>query len=292
MTLRSLFARRGLARGLALAISMVLVACGGQVASTSNSAGGSTTAPVIPLTDVTGLFSGSVSGTGAEFLSLITPNGSQVNWYGWYFLRGDGLAPYLYSGSLALSTGGVAQSAANALWVSEAGVRHSASASLTQGSSSGFKAEVTVNRTDAPSTPFTLTANALPTSAYSAKAAANTSVLAGSWTGVLSSGLSTYQSILQFDSSGKLIRNSAQWECALDNVGTALQLNAASGGNFYTASVTIPARSGCVWAPLSNAKSLAGAAVVQRLASGEDQLDMILIDGTGDGISYRGRQRK
>ena len=222
----------------AMALSLGLIACGGQVASTSNAAGGTTAAPVIPLTDVTGLYSGSVSGTGAEFLSLITPNGNQVNWYGWYFLRGDGLAPYLYSGSLVLSTAGAAQSAANALWVSEAGVRHTASASLTQGSSSGFKAEVTVNRTDAPSTPFTLS------------------------------------------------------ECALDSVGSALQLNAASGGNFFTASVTIPARSGCVWAPLSSPTSLGGAAVVQRLTSGEDQLDMILIDASGDGISYRGRQRK
>ena len=292
MTLRSVSAGQRLASMFAMALSLGLIACGGQVASTSNAAGGTTTAPVIPLTDVTGLYSGSVSGTGAEFLSLITPNGNQVNWYGWYFLRGDGLAPYLYSGSLVLSTAGAAQSAANALWVSEAGVRHTASASLTQGSSSGFKAEVTVNRTDAPSTPFTLSASALPASAYSAKAAASTSVLAGSWTGVLSSGLSTYQSILQFDASGKLIRNSAQWECALDSVGSALQLNAASGGNFFTASVTIPARSGCVWAPLSSPTSLGGAAVVQRLTSGEDQLDMILIDASGDGISYRGRQRK
>jgi len=277
---------------LGLLLALVLAACGGQLGSPTSSSVTTPTAPIVPLTEVTGLFSGSVSGTGAEFLSLLTPNGNQVNWYGWYFLRGDGLAPYLYSGSLNLSTAGAAQSAANALLVSEAGLRHTASASLTQGSPSGFKAEVTVNRTDAPSAPFTLTASALPASAYSAKAAASTSALAGSWTGVLSSGLSTYQSILQFDASGKLLRNSAQWECAMDSVGSALQLNAGNGGNFYSASVSIPARSGCTWAPLSSAKSLTGAAVVQRLASGEDQLDMILIDGTGDGISYRGRQRK
>ena len=275
-----------------LLLALLLAACGGQLGSPTSSSGTAPTAPVIPLTDVTGLFSGGASGTGAEFLSLITPNGNQVNWYGWYFLRGDGLAPYLYSGSLVLGTAGAAQSAANALLVSEAGMRRSASASLTQGSASGFRAEVTVNRTDAPSTPFTLTASALPASAYNAKAAASTSALTGSWTGVLSSGLSTYQSILQFDASGKLLRNSAQWECALDSVGSALQLNPGNGANFFSASVTIPARSGCAWAPLSSAKSLTGAAVVQRLASGEDQLDMILIDGTGDGISYRGRQRK
>ena len=275
-----------------LLLALLLAACGGQLGSPTSSSGTTPTAPVIPLTDVTGLFSGSASGTGAEFLSLITPNGNQVNWYGWYFLRGDGLAPYLYSGSLVLGTAGAAQSAANALLVSEAGMRRSASASLTQGSASGFRAEVTVNRTDAPSSPFTLTASTLPASAYNAKAAASTSALTGSWTGVLSSGLSTYQSILQFDASGKLLRNSAQWECALDSVGSALQLNPGNGANFFSASVTIPARSGCAWAPLSSAKSLTGAAVVQRLASGEDQLDMILIDGTGDGISYRGRQRK
>lgn len=289
---------RQTARAMALGlVSLVIAACGGPVpeeplveAPAPNASESGDPAPVHPATELAGLYAYTNNTNQMEYLGLAIPSTSSsadAEWFAWHRQTSGGY-PWLYHGFFALSIDGKAQSSSAGVTQAKGNSQPSSvSITLTQASKNSFTASVTDNNVTNP-TPSGYTAQAVPTG-FVFTASALTKDLSGDWTGTWFDSGSTFGArTLQFSANGAISSITLN-ACTLD-----LNLVPAARWNYYDAIATIdPSKyyqPTCYWTNNSQGevKRLKGVAVIQASVNGHAQLDMMLLDGTGAGISYRG----
>jgi hypothetical protein len=272
----------GLCRILAMLPWLALSACG-DGGGGSGVGGGSAGVNTDPATALNGFYQASPGDK--EFISLLLPipNSSSVQWYGWYFKGASVNAdPTLLSGVLDLGINWAAQS-------KPAGIRAFISGSLATGSASLSNASLTGFRANVPAVPgqtaLEIDAVAATGAEYPLAAVASATALAGRWSGPWSSAGSVYgASTLTFSSTGGLLTNTTGFPCDVSQ----LSLVSRSAGNAFSASLVIPAATLCPWAPLSTPKTLQGIAFIRTPAGASRRLEVMLLDSDGRGISFRG----
>lgn len=285
-------AARALALGLA---SLVIAGCGGPIADEAPAATPAPIAsdtpvqePVRPATELAGLYTYTNGTTASEYLGLAIPStgsSAETEWFAWHRQSADG-NPWLYHGFFILSVDGKAQSSSPGITQVKGNSQPSTvSITLTQASRVAFSASVTDNQVSNP-TPSSYTAQAV-TTGFDFSASALPATIAGDWTGTwFDSGSSFASRTLRVAANGTVSA------IALDKCTLELRLQPAVQWNYFRATATLPPQSGCTWTPSSlsepQTKTLQGIAVIQNRVNGHTQLDMMLLDGTGAGMSYRG----
>ncbi len=278
---------RSLSRSFA-AVALVLAACGGTpdalVVDTPAPDASSPTTPTVPATALAGLYKGALgSNPKREFLALVVPASEQtVQVYGWYFGAADPHLAHLYSGQLALGVQGVAANVAQSWKVSE-GIESApfpATANISAGSLSHLLADISISRSSP--TNYRLAADSLSSDSYQfdAPPAALHSSL---WDGYWSSKTNTIGGRLAFGPQGLADVSGSLWECFRGHPPLTWSWTAQSF-NYFKVTLSLGPITLCRdW----ENRTLQGVAVVSK-QNGVDQLDMMLLDGTGAGISYRG----
>jgi hypothetical protein len=287
---------RQTARAMALGlVSLVIAACGGPVpeeplveAPALKASETPAQAPVHPATELAGLYTYADSTNQLEYLGLAIPSassGADAEWFAWHRQTSGGY-PWLYHGFFTLSIDGKAQSSSAGITQAKGNSPPSSvSITLTQAGKNSFTASVTDNNVTNP-TPSGYAAQAVPTG-FVFTASALTTDLSGAWTGTwFDSGSDFRNRTLQFSDNGAIS------SITLGNCTLELVLQPAAQWNYFVAGATLNPQSACVWT-LDNlnrpqTKKLQGIAVIQTLVNGHAQLDMMLLDGKGAGISYRG----
>jgi len=284
--------RTSLALGLAtLALVSLLQGCGGNAGVTTM--GGDTTptvdeakrnsiltnTPAGP-TQLQGLYKGNLINTTDEFLILVVPDtGNNVLAYAWY--RKATLPAQPYHGPLTLGTQGAASSTANAWKIGEGSSTLLATATITGASISAMIADISITRSNAVAK-SQMVVSALPSNGYDFNTPP-TGLSSTSWSGTWSDRINTLGTALQFDASGGV--NATTSETCLSS-GTSITWVAHPlypGKNIFKVTLTLGSITNCYW----QNKTLSGIAIVSKQGTGY-QLDMMLLDGTGAGISYRG----
>lgn len=274
---------------LAIVPWIALSACGGggsgeTSASSSNPASqDSKSSSTDRATALHGFYQASAGASSHEFISLLLPSSSSVQWYGWYFkspsINAD---PYLFSGVLDLGANGAAQSNAAGIKAFTSGSLATGSVTLSNASLTGFHASVAAV---ARQTALEFDAFAAPALKYRFDAVPLPAELGGRWSGPWSSAGSVYgASTLTFSNTGGLLSNTTGFPCDVSR----LSLVPRSTGNAFTASLVIPAATTCPWAPLSTPKTLHGIAFIHTPADAGRRLEVMLLDSDGSGISFRG----
>jgi hypothetical protein len=276
-------------------VALVIAACGGApealVIEKPELKASEVPAPtqVHPATELAGLYAYMNSTNQMEYLGLAIPSASSsadAEWFAWHRQTSGGY-PWLYHGFFTLSIDGKAQS-------SSAGVTQakgnsppsSVSIALTQAGKNSFTASVIENNVTNP-TPSGYTAQSVQTG-FVFTASALTTDLSGPWIGTWFDSGSTFANRTLHFSNG-MIAGITLNACILD-----LNLVPAARWNYYDAIATIdPSKYDqptCNWTRYSQGqvKRLQGIAVIQASVTGHAHLDMMLLDGTGAGISYRG----
>ena len=278
-----------------LALVCLLAGCGGQAGGSSLSGdeikrNSILTTPLTGQTQLQGLYKGNLlNNSDSEFLILVTPitANSPAYAYAWYRPSLQLNVAHTYHGPLTLGLQGVASSAGN--WsVNEGALTYPAIAAIRGGSLNAMIADISVSRSNAAST-SQMIAKALSANEYLLN-----SVLSGpTWTGnwYIGGGNTGYQ--LTFGSSpNQSATGSADILLSLGN-GCLFNSYApirqtwtwsARPGPINVFDITLQLGS-LITAPCY--LQLSGPAVISH-QNNRDQLDMMLLDGTGAGISYRG----
>ena len=223
-----------------------------------------------------------------EFLALIQPVtgiGSDVEFYGWNYgvNANDPWVATLYHGQLKRLNDGNASNVANSWKVNEGRVLE-ATAGITGGSTSSFIANISIANGNSTSTSRVVTAYGLAEEGYTIATPAP-SLSQSSWTGKWNSSISTLTGKLRFglNPSTDLDASVTNWDCIHSGtlpLWTWTQIKPT----LFKVGVVMGNDLNCSeW----QGKQLTGFAVLSHLA-GVDRLDMMLLDGTGAGISYRG----
>ena len=296
--------RTSLALGLAtLALVSLLQGCGGNAGVTTM--GGDTTptvdeakrnsiltnTPAGP-TQLQGLYKGKLLNTTDEFLILVaTDTGNNTLAYAWYRKAAQPLVAHLYHGPLTLGTAGQASSAAKSWIIGEGADNYQGTATITGGSLSNMIADISITKNNVAAK-SQMVASALPSNEYVLNSSP-TGLSGTSWSGTWSDRGETSGtapgSTLQFDASGGVNANQSTTiaRCVFSQVaGTSFTWVAHPsylGKNIFKVTLTLGPITGCDW----ENKTLSGIAIVSKQAVGY-QLDMMLLDVTGAGISYRG----
>ncbi len=265
--------------------ALLLCACGGVIEEplASPAANASEpTPPAPPATLLAGLYKGKIdSNPSREFLALVLPElGKNVHVYGWYYNANDLHVAHLYDGQLELGIEGNAVNVPNSWRVIEGINSYPASANVSGSSLSQLLATLSISRSSVGN--YSLTATALPTADYDYNSLApdlrNTL-----WDGYWSSGADTATGSLQFGATGAPNASGTQWPCLAGSVPLVWKWTAQSK-NFYKVELSLGSNTFCSkW----ENRRLAGVASVSR-QNDHRQLDMMLLDGAGAGISYRG----
>lgn len=265
--------------------ALLLCACGGIIEEPLKSPAANAsepTPPAPPATLLAGLYKGKLdSNPSREFLALVLPElGNNVHVYGWYYNANDLHLAHLYEGQLELGIQGNASNVPNSWRVIEGINSYPASANVSGSSLSQLLATLSISRSSVGS--YNLTANALPTADYD-YTSLPPDVRNTQWDGYWSSGADTATGILQFSANGEPNASGTQWPCLAGKVPLEWKWTAQST-NFYKVELTLGSNTFCSkW----ENRRLAGVASVSQ-QNAHRQLDMMLLDGTGAGISYRG----
>jgi len=299
--------------GVAAIAALMLTACGGRVpevestmvpkptssapvptpvpapVSTPAPAPVSTPEPVHWTTELAGLYLYSNTPNQVEYLGLAIPPASSngnTEFFAWERQLNTG-NPWLYNGFFVLGLDGNAQSNSDGITQVKGNYAPTRlSVTLTQASKKGLSASMTDTKVVNPS-PSIYTASSVQTG-FKFEANALLNDLSPGWTGTwFDSGSSFAQQALQFPESGQ-VKGINLGNCPLD-----LSLQPGSGGNYYRATAVVypqsdPTKGICHWTPKSASLTLKGVALIWNTGS-QVQLDMMLLDGTGAGISYRGK---
>ena len=279
---------RGISGGLwvlALAACVTVSGCGGGAGpeTVSGSKSNSEAPATSPAAPTATLLVGAYTGTlyDKSFVSFVTASASpQINWYALYFF-GTGSAdtiPVIYSGSAALGTSGAATVAAVREFGSAAAVR-TGSASITAASGQGY--QLSMSNLSAPNNqamaPNTL---AVVTSAS----------ISGTWSGVWSDNINTAinaAASVQFDTE-------LATSVTFGNCRRTLRLASATASAvpYFAVTAEVPVQTGCPRTPGASAASLSGVAFVypSPLVGKTRRLELVVVDGTGSGFSFRGDQ--
>jgi hypothetical protein len=274
-------------RAFAIA-ALVLAACGG-VPDTAPQAPLApdliTVQPVQALTPpatlLAGLYKGTLDNASSEFLALVVPEADKnVHVYGWYYNANDSHVAHLYAGQLKLGIEGNAANVPQSWLITEGTQSYPAIVNVSASSLSKLSASLSVSRSSFSS--YTLTANALPNNVYdfnSPPPDMRNSV----WMGYWSSGADTTAGPLQFGANGMPNASGSSWLCLAGSAPLTWTWTAQSTNTFKVGLVLGPNTYCTNW----QNRQLAGLATVSK-QNGVDQLDMMLLDGKGAGISYRG----
>ena len=290
--------RTSLALGLAtLTLVGLLQGCGGQSGGSGPIGNSIPTADEIKRnsilantdtgpTTLQGLYKGNLINTTDEFLILVVPDtGTNVLAYAWYRKAAQPDVAHLYQGQMTLGTQGAASSA-SAWTISEGTNNYPGTATITGASLSAMIADISITRSNVVAK-SQMVVSALPSNEYVFN---NSPInLSGtSWSGSWSSRGNKTLSNLIFESSGLVnVTQSITVEgCTYAANQQTWRWSAhPSGKNIFQVQLHLGSGTltSCFWA----GKQLSGIAVVSQKVAGP-QLDMMLLDGTGAGISYRG----
>ena len=275
--------RRSIRRAFAIA-ALVLAACGGVPDTTPQ------TPPIAeiitppstpPATLLAGLYKGTLDTASTEFLALVVPEvGKNVHVYGWYYNANDPHVAHLYEGQLELGIEGNAANVANSWRVTEGTRNYPATVNVSGSSLSKLIASLSVSRSSVSS--YTLTANALSHADYdfTSPPPDMRNLL---WVGYWSSGAETTAGNLQFGTNGMPNSSGTNWSCLGGSAPLTWTWTAQSTNTFKVELLLGPNTYCTKW----QNQHLTGLATVSKQTGGY-QLDMMLLDGTGAGISYRG----
>jgi len=275
---------RGTSGGLwafALAACVTVSGCGGgaapeTVAGSKSNAG---TPEVPPATVLAGAYTGTLYDK--SFVSFVTASASpQINWYALYYFDTGSAAiiPVIYSGSAALGSSGAATVAVVREFGSSAAVR-TGSASITAASVKAY--QLSMSNLSAPNNQ----AMAPNTSAVVTDAS-----ISGTWSGVWSDNINTAinaAASVRFDAALAATVNFGGCSRTI-----RLASATASASPYFAVTAEVPVQTGCPRTPGASAVSLSGVAFVypSPLAGKTRRLELVVVDSTGSGFSFRGDQ--
>ncbi|MEY3144540.1 MAG: hypothetical protein RL342_211 [Pseudomonadota bacterium] len=275
---------RGTSGGLcafALAACLTVSGCGGgaapeTVAGSKSNAG---TSEVPPATVLAGAYTGTLYDK--SFVSFVTASASsQINWYALYYFDTGSAAiiPVIYSGSAALGSSGAATVAVVREFGSSAAVR-TGSASITAASVQAY--QLSMSNLSAPNN---------QAMAPNISAVVTDASISGTWSGVWSDNINA-----AFNSAA-----SVQFDAALAatvNFGSCsrtirLASATASASPYFAVTAEVPVQTNCPRNTSASALSLSGVAFVypSPLAGKTRRLELVVVDSTGSGFSFRGDQ--
>ena len=275
---------RGTSGGLwafALAACLTVSGCGGGAApeTVAGSKPNAGTPAVPPATVLAGAYTGTLYGK--SFVSFVTASAfPQINWYALYFFdKGSAdIIPVIYSGSAALGNSGVATVAAVREFGSSAAVR-TGSASITAASVQAY--QLSMSNLSAPDNQ----AMAPNTSAVVTDAS-----ISGTWSGVWSDNInaaSNAAASVQFDAALAATVNFGSCSRTI-----RLTPATASASPYFAVTAEVPVQTNCPRNTSASALSLSGVAFVypSPLAGKTRRLELVVVDSTGSGFSFRGDQ--
>ena len=276
--------RRGTPGGLwalALAACLTVSGCGGGAApeTVAGSKPNAGTPAVPPATVLAGAYTGTLYGK--SFVSFVTASAfPQINWYALYFFDTGSAAiiPVIYSGSAALGNSGVATVAVVREFGSSAAVR-TGSASITAASVQAY--QLSMSNLSAPDNQ----AMAPNTSAVVTDAS-----ISGTWSGVWSDNInaaSNAAASVQFDAALAATVNFGSCSRTI-----RLTPATASASPYFAVTAEVPVQTNCPRNTSASALSLSGVAFVypSPLAGKTRRLELVVVDSTGSGFSFRGDQ--
>ena len=275
---------RGTSGGLcafALAACLTVSGCGGGAApetvAGSKSNAGTSEAP--PATVLAGAYTGTLYDK--SFVSFVTASASsQINWYALYYFDTGSAAiiPVIYSGSAALGSSGAATVAVVREFGSSAAVR-TGSASITAASLQAY--QLSMSNLSAPNN---------QAMAPNISAVVTDASISGTWSGVWSDNINA-----AFNAAA-----SVQFDAALAatvNFGSCsrtirLASATASASPYFAVTAEVPVQTNCPRNTSASAVSLSGVAFVypSPLAGKTRRLELVVVDSTGSGFSFRGDQ--
>ena len=275
---------RGTSGGLwafALAACLTVSGCGGGAApeTVAGSKPNAGTPEVPPVTVLAGAYTGTLYDK--SFVSFVTASASpQINWYALYFFDTGSAAiiPVIYSGSAALGNSGVATVAVVREFGSSAAVR-TGSASITAASVQAY--QLSMSNLSAPDNQ----AMAPNTSAVVTDAS-----ISGTWSGVWSDNInaaSNPAASVQFDAALAATVNFGSCSRTI-----RLTPATASASPYFAVTAEVPVQTNCPRNTSASALSLSGVAFVypSPLAGKTRRLELVVVDSTGSGFSFRGDQ--
>ena len=279
---------RGISRALAMA-TLLLAACGGvapeqplvEAPPLPASEVTPPAPPAPPVTRLAGLYKGKLDSKPSEFLALVVPDlGKNVHVYGWYYNANDLHLAHLYKGELELGIEGNATNVAQSWRVIEGANSYPANASASASSLQQLSAKLSISRSSVSN--YTLTAEALPQAGYDVSATPM-NLSNSSWNGHWSSKNDTAVGRLQFGATGAPDVSGTNWQCFSGSAPLTWKWTPQSL-NYFKVTLSLGSITLC---PEWQRQSLEGVATVST-QNGVYQLDMMLLDGKGAGISYRG----
>ena len=214
-------------------------------------------------------------------MSFVTASAfPQINWYALYFFDTGSadIIPVIYSGSAALGNSGVATVAAVREFGSSAAVR-TGSASITAASVQAY--QLSMSNLSAPDNQ----AMAPNTSAVVTDAS-----ISGTWSGVWSDNInaaSNAAASVQFDAALAATVNFGSCSRTI-----RLATATASASPYFAVTAEVPVQTNCPRNTSASALSLSGVAFVypSPLAGKTRRLELVVVDSTGSGFSFRGDQ--
>jgi hypothetical protein len=244
------------------------------------------------LTRLEGLYNVNPINTSDEFLILVAPDaGRDVQAYAWYRKASQPLVAHLYHGPLTLGSVGQASSGPATWKIGEGSNNYLGTATITGASLSAMIADISISRNAVVAT-SQMVVSALPGNDYGFNNAA-TGLSTDTWNGVWSDRSETSStapgSRLLFAINGSVNANQSTTiaRCVFSQGGGTsfswVPHPSYVGKNIFQVTLTLGPITGCDW----QNKTLSGPAIVSQ-QNGQTQLDMMLLDGTGAGISYRG----
>ncbi len=275
---------RGTSGGLcafALAACLTVSGCGGGAAP--ETVAGSKSNPETPAAPPATLLAGAYTGTlyDKSFVSFVTASASsQINWYALYYFDTGSAAiiPVIYSGSAALGNSGAATVAVVREFGSSAAVR-TGSASITAASVQAY--QLSMSNLSAPDNQ----AMAPNTSAVVTDAS-----ISGTWSGVWSDNInaaSNAAASVQFDAALAATVNFGGCSRTIRLVSAT-----ASASPYFAVTAEVPVQTNCPRNTSASTVSLSGVAFVypSPLAGKTRRLELVVVDSTGSGFSFRGDQ--
>jgi hypothetical protein len=229
------------------------------------------------------LLAGAYTGTlyNKSFVSFVTAGAfPQINWYALYFFDTGSAAiiPVIYSGSAALGNSGVATVAVVREFGSSAAVR-TGSASITAASLQAY--QLSMSNLSAPNNQA-MAPNTL--------AVVTDARISGTWSGVWSDNINTAinaAASVQFDTE-------LATSVTFGNCRRTLRLASATASAvpYFAVTAEVPVQTNCPRNTSASAVSLSGVAFVypSPLAGKTRRLELVVVDSTGSGFSFRGDQ--
>ena len=283
-----------LSHALLLGVLAVLGACGGTVSGTGTSVSefklpdGAVTVPPTPgPTQLMGVYS--VTAGTQELLSIATPS---HEWYAVYFENPVSATPSIFSGTVTLGVGGAATiDTLRAFQVSKSPAPLVGKANILGATLSSYNFTASAI-TSAANNTLSFTSNALDAATYNLSNFAGYGDVQGtpSWQGTWYDGITSNQTTLRLTPTGTVTSVTSLNYCDL----TSLALQPLVSANMFKVTLHIPI-SGVGGICLRtkdrpNGVDFNGIAVIYKsgLAGKSWRMDLIAVDSSGSGISFRG----